>query len=56
MTLSPSEKEKLIKKFEELWIKIRDIITSITKNSDDYDEKYMKMKFNADDHFPLNKR
>ena len=25
------------------------------KNSDDYDEKYMKIKFNSDDELPLNK-
>ena len=37
-------KEKL-KKYEELWIKIRDLIRSITKKSDDYDEKYTKIKF-----------
>ena len=43
------------KKFEELWIKIRDLIRSITKNSDDYDEKYMKIKFNTDVELPLNK-
>ena len=29
-----------------MWIKIRDLIRSITKNSDDYDEKKMKIKFN----------
>ena len=28
---------------------------SITKTSDDYDEKYMKIKFNSDDELPLNK-
>ena len=28
---------------------------SITKNSDDYDEKYMKIKFNSDDELLLNK-
>ena len=42
------------KKYEELWIKIRDLIRS-TKDSDDYDEKYMKIKFNSDDELPLNK-
>ena len=36
-------------------IKIRDFIRSITKNSDDYNEKYMKIKFNEDDKLPLNK-
>ena len=25
------------------------------KNSDDYDEKHMKIKFNSDDKLPLNK-
>ena len=42
-------------KYEELWSKIRDLIRSITQNSDDYDEKYMKMKFNSDDELSLNK-
>ena len=36
-------------------MKIRDLIRSITKNLDDYDEKYMKIKFNSDDKLPLNK-
>ena len=49
-------KQKKKKKNEELWIKIRDLIRSITKNSDDYDEKYMKIKFNSDNELPLNKR
>ena len=35
--------------------KIRDLITSITKSLDDYDEKYMKIKFDSDDNLPLNK-
>ena len=35
--------------------KIRHLITLITKNLDDYDEKYMKIKFNSDDKLPLNK-
>ena len=29
-----------------MWSKIKDLIRSITKNSDDYDENKMKMKFN----------
>ena len=42
LTLVPTDENKeKIKKYEELWIKIRDLIRSITKNSDtyDYDEK-----------------
>ena len=55
LTLVPTNKSKKKKKNEELWIKIRDIIRSITKNSDNYDEKYMKIKLNSDDELPLNK-
>ena len=42
-------------KKEELWSKIEDLIRSITKNSDDYDEKYKKIKFDSDDDLPLHK-
>ena len=37
-----NSKEKT-KKYEELWSKIRDLIRSMTKNSHDYYEKYMKI-------------
>ena len=47
--------KKKLKKHEELWIKIRDLIRSITKNLDGYDEKYMKIKFNSDNELPLKK-
>ena len=45
----------MISKYGELWIKIRDLIILITKNSDDYGGKYMNIKFNSDDELPLNK-
>ena len=35
--------------------KIRDSIRSITEKSDDYDEKYIKIKFNSDQELVLNK-
>ena len=38
--------KKKIKKYEELWSKIRDLIKSATKNWAHYDEKYIKIKFN----------
>ena len=50
MTLVPTNESK-----EELWSKIRDSISSITKDSDDYDEKYIKIEFDSDNKFPLNK-
>ena len=49
------ESKDTVKKYEELWTKVRDLIRSITKNSDNYAEKYMKIKFNPDDDLPLNK-
>ena len=56
LTLVPTNENKTkTKKKEEQWIKIRDLISSVTKNSDDYDEKYIKIKFNSDDELPLNK-
>ena len=57
LTLVPTnESNEKIKKQEELWSKIRDLIRSIAKNSDGYDEKYIKIKFNLDYELPLNKR
>ena len=50
-----NESKEKIKKYGELWIKIRDLTRSITKSLDDYDEKYMKIKFLSDDNLPLNK-
>ena len=48
LTLVPTnESKQIVKKDEELWSKIRDLIRSIVRNIDDYDEKYMKIKFNS---------
>ena len=56
LTLVPTNKSKeIIKKYEDLWSKVRDLISSITNNSNDYDEKYVKINFNLDDELPLNK-
>ena len=38
-----------LKTYKELCDKIRDLVRSISNNSDDYDQKYMKIKFNSDD-------
>ena len=56
LTLVLSNKSKeIIKKYEELWSKIRDLIRSITKNSDACDQKCVKIKFTSDDQLPENK-
>ena len=39
--VASNESKEKIKICEELWSNIRDLIRSITRNSDDYDEKYM---------------
>ena len=54
LVLTKARNEK-IKKYEELWSKTWDLIRLITKKSDDYEEKYMKITFNTDDELPLNK-
>ena len=55
LTIFPTnEGKEKIQKCEELWSKIRNLVRSITKNLDDYDEQYMKIKFNSDDDLLLN--
>ena len=49
---------KKIKKYEELWSKVRDFIRSIIKNfetKNNYDKKYIKIRLNSDDELPLSK-
>ena len=48
--------KKKFLKYEKLWSKIRDLNRSVTKNCDDYDGKYMKIKFNSDDELTLSKK
>ena len=55
LTLVPTNESKEKIKYEKLLIKIRDLIRSITKNLDDYDEKYLKIKFDSDVNLSLNK-
>ena len=55
LTLVPTDESKeKIKKSGELWNEIRVLIRSVSKNSDAYDEKYMKMKFDSADDLLLN--
>ena len=53
--VAANDSKDRIKKYEELWIKITDLITLVTKKADDYDEKFIKIKLDSDDTSPLNK-
>ena len=55
MLVPTNESKEKIKNYEELWIKIKDLIRSVTRKSDDYVEKYIKIKFYLDDELLLNK-
>ena len=41
--VSPNKSKEKMKKYEDLWSIIRDLIRSVTKISDDHYEKYMKI-------------
>ena len=56
MLVPTNESKEKVKKYEELLIEIRDLIRLIIKNSDDFDEKYMKIKFNSDNELSLNNK
>ena len=57
MTIFPAnESKEIIKKYEKFWSKIRDLIRSISKNSNDYVQKYTKIKFDSDEDLSLNKK
>ena len=56
MLVPTNESKEIIKKYKELWSKMKDLIWSIIKSSDDYEKKNMKtIKFNSDDKLSVNK-
>ena len=56
LTLVPTDESiYILEKYEEPWTKQKNLIRSKSNNSDIYDEKYMKNKFNSDDNLLLKK-
>ena len=54
--LVPSDESKeILKRYENLQSRIKNLLRPITNKSDDYDEKYMILKFNLDDDLPPKK-
>ena len=50
---STAESKDTLKRYEELWNKVRDLIRSLTYNSDNYEEKHVKINFNSGYHLPV---
>ena len=49
MTLAHTDESKdTLKNYEELWKKFKDLARSINNDYENYDEKYMKIRFNSD--------
>ena len=47
--------KKKLKNMKNFGVKLEILLGQQLKTFDDYDEKYMKIKFNLDDELPLNK-
>ena len=52
---STDENKELLKKYNYVFIGIRDKIKEVCSDKCDYEENYMKIRFNSDDNVPLNK-
>ena len=52
---SIDEDKELLKKYSDVWSRIKNKIEAIHSGECDYGKHYMKIKFNSDDHLPLNK-
>ena len=45
----------MLEKYTELWDRIKSQIKAIDNKPSEYGKNFMKIKFNSDDHLPLNK-
>ena len=45
----------MLKKYNDVWGRIKDKIEEVSSGEYDYEKDYMKIKFNSDDDLPLNK-
>ena len=52
---SVNENKEVLKKYFEIWDRIKNKIKAINGDECDYGEDHMKTKFNFDDDLPLNK-
>ena len=52
---STDENKELLKKYNDVFNRIRNKIKEVSNDECDYEKDYMKIKFNSDDDLPLNK-
>ena len=52
---STDKNKALLKKYNDIWNGIKNKIKELSDSECDYEEDYMKIKFNSDDDLPLNK-
>ena len=52
---STDNRKEVLKKYIELWDKIKNLIEKIHNKPGEYGKDYMKLKFNSDDNLPLSK-
>ena len=55
MLVPTDESQGTLRNCKELWNNVTDLISSIANTSDNYDEKYKKIKFSSDANLPLRK-
>ena len=53
--LSTDKNKEVLKKYTELWDKIKNLIKKINNKSSEYGKDFSKIKLNSDDNLPLNK-
>ena len=53
--VATDESKNKLEIYEEILSKVKDLIRTVSNNWDDYDEKYMKIKFNLVCDLPLKK-
>ena len=52
---SRDDKKELLKKYADVWSRIKNKIEAINSGDCDYEKDFMKIKFNSDEGLPLNK-
>ena len=52
---STDENKELLKKYNDVWNRIKNKIKEVSDSECDYEKDYMKIKFNSDNNLPLEK-